>query len=146
MKKVLMILSMVLLLCFTFGCETGDEVDIQAETEAVRAAHMAMEEAGPAKDVDLFLSFLADEVIRPGSPHQDTAAIREFYTNWFANGSYWINRSLDKIEVSASGDFAYTVYTFEHFREVEGETTFGLGGDFMVWKKQGDGSWKIVAF
>jgi len=67
-------------------------------------------------------------------------------TNYFSQGRYWDNSSVDKVEVSASGDFAYVIASWENFRDEEGETSTGKGSNLFVLKKQADGTWKVVAF
>ena len=55
--------------------------------------------------------------------------------------------TLEKIEISSSADLGYTAFSFEGFREEEGETvSTGKGFNVTVWKKQADGTWKQVAF
>jgi uncharacterized protein (TIGR02246 family) len=150
MKKLRMILPLVLLLCFTFNCQKAEEVakepavDIAAETEAVREAFLTQAKAGPAKDVELVMSYVADDAVQAGVG--DKEAIREGYTNYFSKGRYWNNSSVDKVEVSASGDLAYVIASWENYRDEEGETSTGKGSNVFVLKKQTDGTWKIVAF
>ena len=152
MKKLLVILALVFLLCFTFSCQKAEEVteepavDIAAEEAAVREAYLAMSKAGPAKDVDLFLSYCADDIIRAAGILQDKEAMREFYTEWFAEDNYWANDSIEKIILAASGDLALVIYSYERFWVDEGETKSTKGTDDMTWKKQADGTWKILAF
>jgi ketosteroid isomerase-like protein len=147
MKNLLMILPVVLLLCFAFSCQKAEEVaeepalDIAAETKALEDAFWAQSKAGPAKDIDLFMSYMADDVLLADS--SDKASIREWYTDWFAKGRYWDNTTLDKIEISASGDLAYVIATWEIFGD---EGSRGRNSNVVVWKKQADGSWKNIAF
>jgi ketosteroid isomerase-like protein len=142
MKKLLLILPLVFLLCFTFSCQQGKElaVDIEAEREAVREAFLAQGKAGPAKDIELFMSYFAEDAFVANLGDKD--AIREWYTNWFSKGNYWDNGTIEKIEVSASGDMAYTVCSWDMFNE---KGSRGKNSNTIVWKKQADGSWKVVS-
>jgi ketosteroid isomerase-like protein len=150
MKKLLLFLPLVFLLCFTFGCQKAEEVveepavDIEAERGAVREAFLAQAKAGPAKDVELVMSYVADDAFQCGVG--DKEAIREMYADYFSQGRYWNNTTVDKVEVSASGDLAYVIASWENFRDEEGETSTGKGSNLFVLKKQADGTWKIVAF
>ena len=80
--------------------------------------------------------------------------LSEFNTNGqcldmprFAEGFYNDNYSLDKIEISDSGDFGYVAFSMEFFKVEEGEAKkTGNGFNVQVWKKQADGTWKQVAF
>ena len=69
--------------------------------------------------------------------------MRTWYTQYFAQNRYWDNPSIDKIELSASGDMAYTGCNWEYF---EGERSAGKGSNLIVWRKQPDGTWKMAAF
>ncbi|MFC2141848.1 YybH family protein [Acidobacteriota bacterium] len=149
MKKLFMILALVLVLCFAYGCEMFKEpeepaVDIAAETEAVREGFWVAANAITAKDAELAASTWADDMI---SFSGDKEATREWFTNRFAQGFQYDNYSLDKIEISASGDFGYVAFSFDYVREEEGEAEVtGKGYNVSVWKKQADGTWKQVAF
>jgi len=144
MKKYLSVIHLVVLLCFVVGCQQLAEkpaVDITAEEAAVRGAFEILNKAGLAKDIDLFMSCLAEDVVRVGLGGKDK--IREWYSNWFSKGNYWDNVTIYKIEISASGDMAYIIYSWEQFNN---EGSRGRGSDILVMKKQADGTWKQVAF
>lgn len=146
-----MILPLVFLICLTFRCKKAEEVteepavDIAAETEAVREAFYAQAKAGSTKDVELLMAYCADDVVFAGVPHMDKSASREWYIEWFSKGRYWDNTTIDKIEVSASGDMAYVVFSWDYFMDEESDASTGKGANVMVWKKQADGTWKIAA-
>jgi ketosteroid isomerase-like protein len=147
MKKLSMILPLAVVLCFAFSCQKTEEVtekpavDIASEVEAIREVFAAQGKAGPAKDVDLFVSYMTDDVVCAGVG--DKEAIREWYSNWFSKGNYWDNGTIEKIEVSASGDMAYTVCSWELFND---EGSRAKNSNVLVWKKQADGTWKCVAY
>jgi ketosteroid isomerase-like protein len=147
MKKLLMILPLIFLLCFTFSCQKAEEkaeepaVDIAAEEEAIREVFAAQGKAGPAKDIELFMSYMAEDLVCAGIGDKD--AVREWYSNWFSKGNYFNNGAIEKIEVSASGDMAYTVCSWELFND---EGSRGRNSNVLVWKKQADGTWKQVAY
>ena len=147
MKKLLMILPLVFLLCMTFSCQKGEEVaeepvvDIAAEEAAIREVFETTSKAGLAKDVELFMSCMAEDVVAISTGGKDD--LREWYSNWFSKGNYWNNGTIEKIEISALGDMAYTVCSWELFND---EGSRGRISNVLVWKKQADGSWKQVAF
>jgi ketosteroid isomerase-like protein len=48
-------------------------------------------------------------------------------------------------DISASGDLGYTYGTFEYrSKDKEGKPTIDHGKYTSIWKKQNDGSWKVV--
>jgi ketosteroid isomerase-like protein len=47
--------------------------------------------------------------------------------------------------ISASGDLGYTYGTYEfHSKDKDGKPTVDYGNYTSIWKKQKDGSWKVV--
>jgi ketosteroid isomerase-like protein len=137
-------------MCFMVSCQKGEEVaekhavDIAADLGAVREAFWVQVNAAKAKDAELMASTWANDFI---SSKGDKETTREWFTNRFAQGRYEDNFSLDKIDISASGDLGYIVFSFEYFKVEEGETiSAGKGFNVGVWKKQADGTWKQVAF
>ncbi len=149
MKK-LTIIPLVILLCFTFSCQKGEEVaeepvvDVEAETEAIKEAFWVAANAIKVKDAELMASTWADDVI---SFRGDKEAILEWFKNRFSQGIYSDNHSILKIELSASGDMGYVAFSFDFVREEEGKAEItGKGFNVQVWKKQADGTWKQVAF
>ncbi|MGD9347390.1 MAG: hypothetical protein PVH84_16100 [Candidatus Aminicenantes bacterium] len=148
MKKLFMVLPLVILLCFTFGCQQGEEVaeepvvDIAAETEAMKEVFWAYAN-DLAKDVELSASTLTDDVI---TFRGDKETFVEWVKNNRSQGSYVKNHSILKIELSASGDMGYVAFGFDYVREEEGEEVVtGKGYNVIVCMKQADGTWKIAA-
>jgi len=155
MKKLLMILPLVFMLCFTFGCQQqGEEVaeepvvDVEAERAAIQEAFSAWMKANDAKDVDGLVSyFAADAVTLFDYGLQNNTYMQEFWNDTFAEGSFWTGSPPEKMVVSASGDLAYLIFGVQFTRLVEGELKTGdKYYCILVWKKQADNSWKIVAF
>lgn len=67
MKKPLMILSLVLLLCFTYTCQKGkDIIDSEADIVAIKSLVDEWYSAYYARDIDKILSFYTEDAIRMG--------------------------------------------------------------------------------
>ena len=100
------------------------------------------------KDVDGLVSFFADDTANlVDYGIQDSQYMHNFWSEHYSKGSYWTVYPADKISVSVSGDLAYLIFGAEYTRLVEEEAK--TGNKFysvQVWKKQADGTWKIVAF
>ena len=151
MKNLCLVIPLVLLLCFSFACQQGEEiaekpaVELEAEAQAVQEAFWKFNNVGISKDMEQMKSTLADDVHASGTG--DKQAIIENYSEWFSNGNYWDNTTINRIEVSSSADMAYVNCSWEFFRDEEGEkVSTGKGSNNVIFKKQTDGSWKIVAF
>jgi ketosteroid isomerase-like protein len=138
---------LVILLCFTFGCQKAEEVaeepvvDIAAETEAIQTVIETMDKAARTNNIELFMSCVAEDLLLASG--RDKEAAREYYSKRFSDGNYWDNGTIDKIEFSTSGDMAYTVCSWDMFNK---EGSRGKGSNVVVWKKQADGTWKQVAW
>jgi uncharacterized protein (TIGR02246 family) len=155
MKKQLFFIPLVFLLCLTFGCQQAEDVaeepavDIEAEREAVLAVKSEFLEALKAKDVERTMSVLADEAMMVRTTDEffrDKEEITKFFEGFFERG--WnANILVEKVDVSQSGDMAYMLVKLDHSRTKEDQSTGIIKiGAFMIFKKQPDGNWKIVAF
>jgi len=155
MKKLLMVLPLVFLLCFTFGCQKAEEVaeepvvDVEAEREAVLAVNAEFLEAVKAMDIERTMSVFADEammVVYNDDIFRDKEGIRKFFEGFFEAG--WnANVIVEKSDVSQSGDLAYLLVKLDHSRVKEDQSVdYVKIGAFTIFKKQLDGTWKIVAF
>lgn len=152
MKKLLTIIPLAILLCFSFSCQQAEEmaeepaVDLEVEREAVREADTGWSTAFREKDVDAIPTFLADDCVITGADiFRDKEWYREFWTEQFSQEGAETSWVTDKVILADPGDLAYTLSTAEHIRIVEGETRTSKQTFLAVWKKQADGSWKVVA-
>ena len=80
MKKRLMVIPLVFLLCFTFGCQQGEEVaeepvvDVEAEKANIQTVFVQYAEAWKASNIDLFAGIFShdtDMVIFDGQKRYD---------------------------------------------------------------------------
>ncbi len=68
MKKLLMVIPLVFLLCFTFSCQQGEEVaeepvvDVEAEKEAVAECFHAYVDTAVEGDIEKLKSFYHPEM------------------------------------------------------------------------------------
>jgi uncharacterized protein (TIGR02246 family) len=155
MKKLLLILPLVLVLCFTFSCQLRKEraeepaVDIAAEREAVLAVNTAFLEAVKAKDINRLMLVFANDAIETNgdTSFRDLDGIRQMFENAFAKEGQSTSWEVEKVEVSQSGDWAYTLIKLDTTIEKEDQTVEHVKwGNLNLYKKQLDGSWKIAVF
>jgi len=115
-----------------------------AEDE-IRAADQAWLEAFAAADLERCIAFCADDcsVMPPNAPAARTLdAIRELFRGWLTPGLK-ISWSPDRVDVS--GDLGFSGGSYEmSFKDPEGRLVSDQGKYVIVWKKQADGSWKVV--
>jgi len=150
MKKMLFVVSLLLLFCLVVYCQKqAENIELSKETinelNAIREMYMAWAKALEAKDVDSTCSFFGDDFVIPyGDRLRDKKWYREFLIERISEGAAWKMYLPDRLEVSASGDLAYAVGYYDMARNAEAKTEKRCGLD--VLKKQKDGSWKFVSF
>lgn len=123
---------------------TGADAD---SATAVKAAEQAMLKAFQAKDATALSSHYAPDAVVavPGRTVKGTEAIGKANAEDLADPAFKLDFTNERTDVS--GDLAYTTgnfrvtYTDSKTRQV----TNGTGTYVTVFRKQADGSWKVVA-
>lgn len=130
------------------GCSKPMIANFAGEEAAIRKTDAAWLAAAQARDLEHILPFWSDDAVifPPGEPAvTGKAAIRQYVAGAFASPGFSITWQTDKIEVSGSGDLAYTTGTDDiTFNNAEGKPIVAHNRGIAVWKKQADGSWKCV--
>jgi ketosteroid isomerase-like protein len=71
-------------------------------------------------------------------------AARKSWTESFARPGFAISWKVNKVEASG-GDLAYSVGAYEEsVDDAKGKPISDRGKYVTIWKKQADGSWKVV--
>ena len=146
MKTLVSIVATLLVLAIS-GC--APQVDLEAEAAAIReATDVEWLEVGQAKDLDLWVSFHTDDasLLPPNAPIiTGKEAIRAFVSKLISTPGWAASWQTTKIEVSRSGDLAYSYGTQETtVDDAEGNPVTDQQKWVAVWKKQPDGSWKCA--
>ena len=142
-------LSTAILLAFAAaGCRHYQSGNPAAEEAAIRAADADWLAAAKARDLERILPFWADDatILPAGEPAiSGKAAIRQYVAGAFGSPGFSISWNTEKIEVSSSGDLAYSTGT-NHitFNNPDGKMIATDNRAVVVWKKQPDGSWKCT--
>jgi uncharacterized protein (TIGR02246 family) len=147
MKKLFPIVATVLVLAIS-GC--APQVDVEADKAAIRdLSDVQWLNAEQAKDVDSVLSVFADNAsLFPPNASIVTGieAIRARLSEEYSGPRVAISWQTTKVEVSRSGDLAYSHGTHEvTVNDPEGNPVTDKGKWVTVWEKQPDGTWKVVA-
>ena len=132
------LLCFCVLLAGTVFAATPEEQLLQADRGFNQAIH--------AKLAEGLGSYLADNAVVPSTPPlAGKQAIVAFYRKAFADPDFSISSSATKAEVFAGGKMGYTVGKFaSKSRDQSGQLMEQEGTYITVWKKQEDGSWKII--
>jgi ketosteroid isomerase-like protein len=134
---------------FCSGCRQ-DALDTRVQDErAIREADAATLKAAQAKDVDGAVANYAEDAtwLPPNAPMvTGKSAIRAGWANLLGSPGFNIDWQINKLEMGRSGDLAYAIYSYELALEgANGKPIIDHGKDLAVWKKQPDGTWKMVA-
>lgn len=151
-NRILFVFLLVGLIAILVGCQQQPPPappDTRAADEAaIRAASGAWLRAAGEKDVEKTLStYAADaQAIYAGqAPLVGAEAIRQSWTDNFADPNYAVTWQTSKVKVARSGDVGYEMGTFEETRSDAKKKPQTTKGNFLtVWEKQADGTWKVA--
>ena len=151
MKKLLTIIPLVILLCFTFGCQQGEEVaeeplvDIDADVEAIKDFFDTYTSTIAAGDLDGWVDHFAEDIVAM-PPNEATMKGKEASRQWAQPGFDQFNMeeiiTIEEIEVSGNWAFARVSYTLKSTPKAGGETFQANGKIIWIFKRQTDGTWK----
>lgn len=140
--------TMVLAMVANVGCGAQQKADLSSEESAIRRTDAAWLAAASAHDLDRVLPFWADDatILAPGSPAiVGKDAIRKYVSTSFATPGFSITWKTEKVEVSQSGELAYSSGTDDiSLNTPDGKSVTQENKSVAIWKKQPDGSWKCV--
>ena len=101
------------------------------------------------RGVDGWLAYFADDAVAfpSGGPiTRDRKALEGHYRQLFGSGKVPLTWKPLGGEIAASGDLGFTYGTWEmKTKDKDGRPVSRTGKYQTTWKKQRDGSWKIVA-
>jgi ketosteroid isomerase-like protein len=120
-----------------------------SDEAAIRLADAASLKAIAAKQLDATVSFYDAEasIFIPNAPiATGREEIRKAWVRMFAVPGFTLAPTITKVEVARSGDLAYAQGTYvATANDAKGTPNTDRGKFVVVWKKQADGAWKIVA-
>lgn len=118
-----------------------------ADEAAIREVDSQMMSALNARDLERWLSYLADNatIMPPNEPAVvGRVAIRKLSSGLLALPSFAVAHQPGTLEVSRSGDLAYITYSYEFVvKDSQGKPVTEKGKDVSIYKKV-DGSWKLL--
>ena len=154
MKKLFMVLPLVLLLCFTFSCQKGEEVAEEPgvmplsdeDIAAIKAIGPALDEAALSGDWKTLVELFTEDVVMmgPNSPIlQGRSALMELLES---SGMTVSEHMVRIVEVDGYGDIAYGRATWKETSSIEGvaEPIKEEGKILGIFRKQADGSWRMA--
>lgn len=130
------------------GCGSQTAPDIEAERAALLDAATAYHDAAIAKDRQAVVGFYADDAMMV-PPNAERVlgidGVRDYRFGFIENPSAETRFETVKVEVSSGGDSGWTLAMVEvTFDGPDGQPAGDRIRDFHLWKKQADGTWKVV--
>ena len=130
------------------GAAAGQRIDVKSEAQLIMAADRNFNQAVADRDMDRFLSLVADTATFNGGTAQEIRgrdAVARAWAPFFRVDGPRLAWTPTKAEVLVGGDVGYTVGTWEcRPAPGSGQTKITRGNYMTVWLKQDDGSWKVV--
>ena len=143
------VFSVVLLLLVTFGC--APKVDVAAEQAAIEQASrdwLAATNKPGEEGADGYASFFTEDAVLlpPNAVRVDGRdGVRALVLAFTEADDFSETWEATRVEVSAAGDLAYMMGTYEYsLKDAEGNPVSDKGKFVDIWKKQPDGTWKVV--
>jgi ketosteroid isomerase-like protein len=138
MRSVAMAACVCLLMCVGAFGAGPEEVIMQADRDFNKATQ--------EKRAEGWLSYFAlDEAALQDPPTVGRQAITERYQKLFSDPNFTLTWEPVKGEVFPAGKVGYTTGKYmARFKNKEGKWMESHGHYITLWRKQADGSWKIV--
>jgi len=149
----LLAMAIPLLAGFSVGCAkappAGSPDSRATDEQIIRQSESAWAQAYATKNIDRIVAQYADDgsSIIPGYPMATgKQAIRAAVEEQLTDPGFALNFQTFKVEVSKSGDMAYTqgAFTFTGTDPKTKRAITSRGHYVEVYRKQADGSWKVV--
>ena len=119
-----------------------------AAADAVRAADVAWEKAVSSKDTAASVAAVeaTGSVLAPNAPiATGPDAVRTLFAGFWAMPAMTVHWTPVDVTASRSGELAVSRGTYElTYNDAKGKPVTEKGKYLTVWRKQGDGSWKVV--
>jgi uncharacterized protein (TIGR02246 family) len=150
-----MSIGSILLLNFVAGCSQPPAVvnqpppDTRAAAEkTIRDASIEWNNVTQAKDLDKFMAYYADSVVRMKNNSPNITGRDNIRADWqklFAMPDTNLAFKTTSVVVSKSGDLAVEEGIYDIVSKVKKKTNDEKGKYIVVWGKQADGMWKAIA-
>jgi ketosteroid isomerase-like protein len=151
MKKRLLILPLVILLCLTFACQQAEEVAQEVgvaplsdeDVAAIKAMGPTIDKHGLAGDWEAFSKIFAEDMLMM-PPNMPVIEGRSAWLTWIKSMDVKMTESKYEIqEIEGYGDLAYIVASYTETFSIAGveEPIYDEGKILAVLRKQPDGSW-----
>ncbi len=148
MKKLLLVIPLVILLCFTFSCqkkaeEVAEEVGVKAlsneDVAAIKETIQAFVKAGLAGDWDSFFAPFTEDVVWMWSNQPATEGLQALKELSWVRAVEW---EMSAIDIDGRDDLAYIRGSESLLLDYEGAVK-DKGKFLVIMRKQSNESWLI---
>ena len=133
---------------FLLACAHAQEPQ-QNPADLLSSTDIALQKAVADGDLDKIMTFYADDAVLMPTAEPivvGKVAIREEWQHILSIPDFQNKSALTKVDVSKSGDLAYSMGTYlSTMRGENGQLVTEPGKWLSVWRRQADGSWLVVA-
>ena len=147
MKKLFIVIPLVILLCFTFGCQQGEEVTEEVgvkalsneDVAAIKETIQAFVKAGLAGDWDSFFAPFTEDVVWMWSNQPATEGLQALKELSWVRA---VENETSAIDIDGRDDLAYIRGSQSLLLDYEGAVK-DKGKFLMIMRKQSNESWLI---
>ena len=136
------------ILSFMISSCRSTPINIESELNALQQADKSWSEACASKSVIGMLDFYDSEaylIDLHGNVYRGKDELRKLWTNEFSNPDYSLTWQLNEANVAQAGDIGYTSGSWDlTFTSKDGKQIKYHGTYVAIWKKQTDGTWKVL--
>ena len=158
MKRIVSLIPIVILLCFTFGCESKDDDFDEGkmvaalsdeDIAAIKAIGPAIDKATLAMDIDAIVELYTENTLLMNQNEpiiQGRVGVAKYYKA-FKNVTMKEHKH-ELLEVNGYGDIAYArgAYKVAYVLENVAEPIIDEGKTLLILRKQPESSWLISIF
>ena len=146
MSCVWKVWSCVGILLLGVGCKR--QASVVEEEQTIRDLDVRWAQTAATHDVDATVAYYTDDAVLlpPNEPLvTGKAALRASWAT-LLSPNVVLSWKANKVDVAQSGDLAYLVGSYElSSKDAQGRPVSDRGKIIEVFRKQADGSWKVVA-
>ena len=123
-------------------------INIESEIDALKQADKDWAEACAFKNADSIIAFYDDKayhIDQHGNIHRGKEVLRKLWADELSKADYSMTWQFSEAYVAQAGDIGYMAGSYDlTITSQDGKKRKYNGSYLTIWKKQSDGSWKVL--